>query len=954
MVGRTILHYTVTAKLGAGAMGQVYLARDERTERMVALKFLGAGTAGDPEASARLGREAAAAARLSHPNIVTLHAVEDSADGPFLVQEYVEGETLARRLERGPLGPVELMRLAQALTQALAHAHRHGVLHRDLKPGNVLVATDGAYKVADFGLARAEGAPALTATGYVVGTAAYLAPERARGHAGDARSDLFALGAVLYEAMTGRRAFAGETQADALYGVLHAEPRPPEAPNASLLPLAALVMRLLAKEPADRPASAEAVLEALETMRPAPAAAAVRRPRWFLPAAVALAVAVALAAAAWLHGRRGPTPADAETSVAVLYFENVANPQDPDRMGSITGNLLITALAQAPNLNVLSTQRILDVMRQLGRGTGSFDRAAALLVARRAHAGRIVTGSILQVVPALVMTAEVADVRSGRVICAERVEGEPGQSVFQVVDALGARLLGRLVRRDEAVRVVPVAERTSSDLGAQRHYLEGMERFAVGNLGEADSAFAAAAALDPSFAQAWYQLAITRWWGNEPEDARADIRRARANADRLSPLEREIIEGLADLVEHQTQDARTRFERLALAHPDEKLVLYGLEEACFHTNDFEGTVGAARRAFALDPAFTLPGRHLVDALGALGRYDEAWREGESLLRRDPRNQLLFDGLARLSSRRMRDADALLRLVRERQAAGFQPRSLAAALLLVARDSAAGAPALLAGDDTRPWVREEARLATDYFVALRHGRFHEASRLAARAWRLAAGRKVPNEATIPWAEGYFSAIRERDTVAVKAFADSITRGVVAAGYPVGTLYRAVMYGLAWVEMGRLPETRRELAIAEANRPRNLPQGWGPVHFLRARLRTAEGRHAEALAEIRDATWPAWGDLGVAMLTLERGRSLMGLGRNGEALAALDSLVRCPLGPPHEAVLLHYRRGQVLERLGRAGEATAAYREFLRLWRDADPGQPEVAEAKAALARLARRR
>ena len=305
-------------------------------------------------------------------------------------------------------------------------------------------------------------------------------------------------------------------------------------------------------------------------------------------------------------------------------------------------------------------------------------------------------------------------------------------------------------------------------------------------------------------------------------------------------------------MDHRTQSARARFERLAGARPDEKLVLYGLEEACFHTNDFEGTISAARRAFALDPAFTLPGRHLVDALGSLGRYDEAWREGESLLRRDPRNQLLFEGLVRLSSRRMMDADALLRLVRERQAAGFHPRSLAAALLLVARDSAAGAPALLAGDDGRPWVQEQARLGTDYLVALRRGRFHDATRVAARAWRLAAGRALPNEATIPWAEGYFSAIRERDVVAVRAFADSITRGVVAAGYPVETLYRAVMRALAWVELERLPEARRELAVAEANLPRNLPQGWGPVHYLRARLRTAAGRHAEALEELRGAT------------------------------------------------------------------------------------------------------
>jgi eukaryotic-like serine/threonine-protein kinase len=825
------------------------------------------------------------------------------------------------------------------------------VLHRDLKPANVLVAADGTYKVADFGIARVEGAPTLTSTGILLGTAAYLAPERARGHAGDARSDLFALGAVLYEAMAGHRAFAGDTEAEVLYGVLNAEPRPPEAPAASLLPLAALVMRLLAKEPAGRPPSAEAVLEALETLQPAAAATTVRRPRWLLPAAIALALGLALVATWRLRDRWGPAPAEADTSVAVLYFDNVADPRDPARIGSITGNLLLTALAQAPHLDVLSTQRILDAMRQTGHGTADRDRAAALRVARRVHAGRIVTGSILQVVPALVMTAEVADVRSGRVICAERVEGEPGESVFQVVDALGARLLGRLMRRAEAAQVAPVAQRTSTDLEAQRHYLDGMERFAVGDLAGADSAFTVAAALDTSFAQAWYQLAITRWWGNEPGDARTDIRRARANAVRLSPLEREVTEGLADLVDHRMPAAQARFERLAVAHPDDKLVLFGLEEARMHAGDLEGTITAARQALAADPGFTLPGRHLVDALGDLGRYREAWRDGEELLRRDPRNELLCDGMVRLAAKQM-DAEALIRVARGRAAAGSPLVSFSLALIAVARDSAAVAPALLSGPSTDPAVLEQARLGTAYLVALRRGRFRDAVRVAARAWRLAVGVPLPSDASIPWAEGYFGAARAGDTTAAMAFADSIV-GRVGGTAPIPQpLYRRIMRGVAWIEVGRLPEARRELALAEASLPAGAIREIDPLAFPRAVLLRTEGRYAEALEQSRKANWPAWTEMRRASLALERARILMGLRRDGEALATLDSLVRCPILPPHRAVLLRFYRAQTLERLGRADAASADYREFLRIWRDADPGQPEVAEARAALARLAR--
>ena len=950
MIGRTVLHYTVTAELGAGAMGRVYLARDERTGRMVALKFLSAEATGDAEARARLVREATAAARLSHPGIVALHAVEEAEGEVFLVEEYVEGESLAQRLERGPLGPQDALRLARALTSALAHAHQHGVLHRDLKPANVLVAADGAFKVADFGIARVQGAPTLTATGMLLGTLPYLAPERVRGARGDARADLFALGAVLYEAIAGHRAFAGGSEAEVMYGLLNTEPRPPEVPTASLLPLAALVMRMLAKDPAERPAGAEAVLEALEVMQPTRPAVARHRRTWLAPVAIALALVLALSAAWWAR-ERFAAPEGGEVSVAVLYFENVADPRDPTRIGSITGSLLITSLAQTPRLNVLSTQRILDAMRQVGRGTATLDRAAALLVARRARAGRIVTGSILQMAPAIVMTAEVSDVRTGRVLYAERVEGEPGQTVFQVVDALGARLMGKMARPDEAARLAPVAQRTSTDLEAQRRYVEGMERLAAGDFPAADSLFATAVGRDGSFAQAWYQLAIIRWWWNEGEEARADIQRARENAERLTAVDREVIEGFSDLVDGRTRAARNRFEPLATAHPEEKLVLYGLEEARFHENDLEGTVATAHQVLALDPAFTLAGRHLVDALGALGRYSEAQRAGEDMLRRDPRNEILYGGLMALAARRL-DADAVIRLHRESVAAGFHPSSIPMAVLAVARDSAAVVPALLLGGDARPEMREQARLGAEYFVALRRGRFHEATRLSARAWRLAAGLDMHTLASIPWADGFFAAARAGDSTTTLAFADSLAGRVGRSTQTYGDVYGAVLRGVAWVEMGRLAEARRELASLESR----IRGDTGPmrpyVPLLRARLLSAEGRHAEALEQLKSANWAGWPELSPAEMALERARILVKFRPDDDALALLDSLVRCPLVMPDNAVRLHLWRAQVLDRLGRPAEAAAECREFLRIWKDAEPGTPEVAEARGMLARLER--
>ena len=944
MIGRTVLHYTVTAELGAGAMGRVYLARDERTGRRVALKFLPPETAGDAAARTRLLREATAVARLSHPAIVTLHAAEDADGELFLVQEYVEGESLDRRLARGPLGPEELPRLARALAEALSHAHAHGVLHRDLKPANVLVAADGAYKVADFGIARVEGEGTLTGTGDVVGTLAYLAPERVSGHRGDARADLFALGAVLYEAMCGRRAFAGGSEAEVLYAVMNVEPRPPEVVTASLLPLAGLVMRLLAKDPAARPPSAEAVLEALTAMRPdAPRVTAPRR-GWRVPALVLLAVAVVIGGGAWLlRGRLAPAPAG-DAPVAVLYFDNVADPRDPDRIGSITSNLLIVSLAQTNDLNVLSTQRMLDAMRQLGHGAGALDRSAALLVARRTHAGRIVTGSILQVNPNLIMTAELSDVRSGRVLYAERIVGEPGQTVYQLVDALGARLVGRMVKRSDAARLAPVAQRTSADLEAQREYMAGVEHFSIGDLPGADSSFTRAVARDPGFAQALYQLAIARWWGGEPESAIEDIRRAQANDTRLSPGERQFIGALQLLIRRDFAAAVASFERLAADSPDDKLILYGLEEAYFHSSRYQATIDVAQRILALDPGFTLAGRHQVDALMRLDRAAEAQRVSEDLLRRDPGSTLLWSSAINSAATRVDDA-SLLRLRDLYRQTGSRAAAPALALLAVSEGADADSVCrLLVGAKAGGQVLVDGQRAAAYWIALRRGRFHEAERLGALAWK-------DGTASVPWAEGFWAALMACDSTAAFAFLDSIADRADRMGVMPKARYQEPGRALAWLWMGR-PERARVVTERGAGHAAsgNITAGFWTA--ARAGLLEAQGRPAEALDSLSRARWIGFSMMS-SQLRLTRARLLARCGRHAEALAVLDSLVRCPAIYPDEAVRLHLDRGRSLEALGRTVEAAAEYREFLRIWKDADPGRPEVAEAKQSLARLARR-
>ncbi|MFQ5719117.1 MAG: serine/threonine-protein kinase [Acidobacteriota bacterium] len=278
MIGQTLSHYRITGELGRGGMGVVFRAEDTRLDRDVAIKVLPAHLSQDAALRQRLEREARAVSSLNHPHICTLHDIGRADGVDFLVMELLEGETLASRLARGPLPPDTLIKTAIEIAGALAAAHRQGLVHRDLKPGNIMLTASGA-KLLDFGLAKSTGqepgvasltaaataTSPLTAAGTLVGTFRYMAPGQLEGGEADARSDVFAFGAMLYEMTTGKRAFDGQTQACVIARILESEP----APLGTLTPLAPpaldrLIRTCMAKDPEARRQSMHDLLLDLE------------------------------------------------------------------------------------------------------------------------------------------------------------------------------------------------------------------------------------------------------------------------------------------------------------------------------------------------------------------------------------------------------------------------------------------------------------------------------------------------------------------------------------------------------------------------------------------------------------------------------------------------------------------------------------------------------------------
>ncbi len=330
LVGRTLAHYRVLEYIGGGGMGVVYKAEDLRLARSVALKFLPPELTRDAEAKARFLQEARAASGLDHPNICTIHEVGETDDGRlYLAMPSYDGETLRRRIERGPLAIEEAIDIAEQIARGLAKAHRGGIVHRDIKPANLIVTDDGVVKILDFGLAKLVGAAAITRTGSSVGTPAYMSPEQARGEDVDHRTDLWSFGVVLYEMVAGRRPFRGDHDQAVLYGILNEAPKPlsevrPEAPPE----LGRIIDGLLSKDAADRYPTAEGPLGDLRALRsnptmtttvrtePAPPPSGVRP--WMLWAVVLGALAV-LAAGALYLGRAGGRGARGGGAIAATY-----------------------------------------------------------------------------------------------------------------------------------------------------------------------------------------------------------------------------------------------------------------------------------------------------------------------------------------------------------------------------------------------------------------------------------------------------------------------------------------------------------------------------------------------------------------------------------------------------------------------------------------------------------
>ena len=908
MIGTTVSHYRILEQVGGGGMGVVYRAQDETLGRQVAIKFLPPDTAASPQARERFEREARAASALNHPNICTIHELGEYDGRLFLVMELLDGQTLKHLAEGKPLDVDRVVELGIEIADALEAAHSHGIVHRDIKPANIFVTARGHAKVLDFGLAKVAAEISandiaaqptrtqndlISEPGQVVGTAAYMSPEQARGEAVDARTDIFSLGLVLYEMVTGQRAFARSSTVKTLDAILHEQPAAPVRLN-PVVPQALehVIERCLEKDRELRYQTAGDIRAELRVLRRASetrqTAAVAARPKtrrlWMFAAAGAAAVGLVLAGF-WLAPR---TPA--LTHEDEILIADVDNATGEAVFDDTLRQALIVQLRQSPFLNVVSEDRIRESLRFMKKPDSQrLTLDIAREVCQRQSVKAMLHGTINKLGENYVIGLTALNCANGDTLATEQVQAgrredvltELGRGIRTMREGLG-ETLATLEKYD-----VPIERATTASLDALRAFTQGVLSHSAGEFEKAVTHLERATTIDPEFAIAFAQLSTSHSNQRAFDAARKYATRAYELRERLSERERLYIEArYHDGVSGDTEQSLTVYELWAQTYPRDFVPWNNIGVIQTDSGEFERGYENSLRADQLNPG-NLAAVNAVFALYLMGRLDEARPAADAAIKRFPGNSLGYQtrGMIACSDRDRATLEAILDIGRSRR----MPDAILPSLE----------------------------------CAVREGRMADA-RLRTRDLLDAMGPRAELRGRLLMEVGFIES-RLGDPDRARAILDESNRLQTVRKYRLALLY---------AEMGQWAEADRiaDAMVKEQPNATVMNKLWLPMY--RAQRLMDGNKPAEAAEALRfthrlDRRWPD--------AALLRAQALLRAGDAAAAIAEYQKLVAQQPNPPATTVLplslIGLPRAYVAA--GRIDDAKQAYDRAIAFWKDADP-------------------
>jgi TolB-like protein/Tfp pilus assembly protein PilF len=643
-VGSSLAHYRVLSRLGEGGMGEVYLAEDTRLKRRVALKVLPDAFVQDRERVRRFEHEARAASALNHPNIVTIFEIGEADSTRFIVTEFIDGDTLREFQAQSTLSVSDVLKVSVQIVSALTSAHSAGIVHRDVKPENIMIRKDGLVKVLDFGLAKlveATAAPEIeesnpghfnTTPGLVLGTVNYMSPEQARGKEVDGRSDIFSFGVVLYETLAGRSPFVGETTSDLIAAILTYEPEPASSFDHSIPPeLDRIIGKTLAKEREDRYLTADALLADLRLLEKRLEFATVGRE---------FEVPLAMSARALAAEDIGTSPrfaAEAHNSIAVLPFANLSPDPENEYFCDGLAEELLNALARVEGLKVPARISAFSFKNK---------NAPISEIGRALKVNSVLEGSVRKSGDRVRIAVQLVNVSDGYQLWSERYDRQT-QDIFDVQDEIARAIVSRLRMALGGAPAGQLVKATTDNIEAYEHYLKGRVLLARRGSGvlQARAHLSKAVELDPQFASAWSGLAdaytVLGYFGfARGKEVMPLALEAAKRATLLDPHAAEGHTALACaklLWERDNEAAEREFLRALELDPHYVqcrcwFAIFYLQWVC---GKLEEGISQARRALEDDPLSAFSIATLANCLLTAGQYEEAIEKGQMAVERDP-------------------------------------------------------------------------------------------------------------------------------------------------------------------------------------------------------------------------------------------------------------------------------------------------------------------------------
>ena len=989
--------YQIIEELGKGGMGRVYKAYDTEIKEKVALKLLKPEIGVDEEMVERFRNELKLARKISQRNVCRMHDLNKEEGAYYITMEYIVGEDLKRLIRKiGQMSAGKTIFIAKQVCEGLAEAHSLGIVHRDLKPQNIMVDEAGNAKIMDFGIARSLKVKGITGAGVMIGTPEYMSPEQVEGKEIDQRSDIYSLGVIVYEMVTGRVPFEGDTPF--MIGVKHKSeiPRNPKELNAQIPEdLSRLIVRCLEKDKQKRyQTTAEIVADLDKIEKGLPTTERIvpeRKPftsreitvkfslkRLILPALIVIALAV-IGVLAWRFvPRKKPALAPKiDNSVAVITFENLTGDKSLDDLRKAIPSLLITSLEQSGNFYVATWERMRDILKQLGKGDSEIISAdGGFELCRQEGIEAIVLGTFTRAGNMFATDVKVLDVDTKKLLKSASSRGEGVDSIIKTqIDELSKEIsqgLG-IAAEKAAAKVLPVAEVTTHSMEAYHYFLRGNEETDKFLYPQALESFKKAVEIDPSFASAYLSLSWRYDSMFETRAAHEAMEKAMTLARKATEKERLYIEAdYALYIEHDEEKSIRILEQIIGKFPKEKKAYLFLANAIGY-DDPDQAIEKLNKVLEIDP-------HYADAFNSLGmyyRYKGDFEKALELFKKyasvSPDQANPIDCLANVYFRQGRVDEAVAKF---REALSVRPdyvwSTMALLYISALKEDYAEAGRLLdqliagmEGEDS-PGGGFFARVPKAFLWAWL-GNLEKASSELDKITHIADRlgneemRAMVNDIKV-WAyydRGEYELSRDFFKNAESWLTDYTT---YAKNMPVGGPSKGAISfykGQLDLRLGRIDSAKTRLEEMRALLPKSKIEKDHDYNYLRGEILLAEGKPQEAISLLekvppRILHSLSYGPMLVAFNfpflkdTLARAYE-----KNGETYKAIAEYERLTAFYPksREPFLIHpkyhYRLGKLYEHKGLKAKAAERYQRFLDLWKDADPGLPELEDARKRL-------